>query len=82
MDMNGYEGILGVSVDAYPYSCSELECPCEGDQFSLLCRYSSWQWVGLNDSPESPPHTWQNVCHPGQSLLPSVTHLTSGWPIG
>jgi hypothetical protein len=65
------KGIFRVSVDVYLYSCSELECPYKGDKFSLLSRCSNRQQIGLNDlSPESPLHTQQSVCHPGQSCCP------------
>jgi hypothetical protein len=46
--MNGCEGIFRVSVDVYLYSCSELECPREGDKFSLLCTSPYWQWRGAS----------------------------------
>jgi hypothetical protein len=29
------------SVDVYTYFCSKLECPCEGNKFSLLCSSSN-----------------------------------------
>jgi hypothetical protein len=66
--MNSYEGIFRTSVDIYSYSCSDLEHPCKGDNFSLLCGSSNQQQAGFNDlSPELPLHTQQGVCCPGQS---------------
>jgi hypothetical protein len=31
--MNGCEGIFRVNIEVYSYSCSDLECPHEGDKF-------------------------------------------------
>jgi hypothetical protein len=45
--MDVCKGIFRVSIDVYPYSCSEAECTCEGNKFSLLCKSSNQQQVGL-----------------------------------
>jgi hypothetical protein len=54
MDLNGCKDIF--SVDVYPYTCSELECPHEGKKFSLLRRSPNWQQASLNDSVQSHHH--------------------------
>jgi hypothetical protein len=78
MDMNGCEGIFRVSVDVYLYSCSELDCLCEGNKFSLLYRSPTGSGqASVTESRVTTAYPAKCVLS-WKKLLPCVKYSTSG----
>jgi hypothetical protein len=77
MDMDGCEGIFGVSVDVYLYTCSELES-CVRVMSSAFCAEvpTSSGWASMMESRVTTTYLARHVLSQTK-LLPYVKYSTS-----
>jgi hypothetical protein len=82
MDMDGCEGIFRVSLDVYPYSCSELDAHMRDDKISLCAEVpTDSRQASLTESRVTIV-THPTKCMPSWTkLLPFVKYSTR-WPVG